>query len=324
MSNLNEPMGKIDTIVIETSMLTADIKGIRLAAANGAMLPPADPGAHVDLWLPDGNVRQYSVIERAADGSAYRIAVLREPASRGASAYVVDRLCVGQRIHVSGPRNNFALDESHDETVLIAGGIGITPILPMAMRLAKAGKRFSFNYLGRGRQRTALLDVIDAGPLKDIARIHFSDEHGEANLRGLIGAPRPGAHVYVCGPGRLIDGVLEAASDWPTDTLHFERFAAPAPVETTSAAVSFEVELAKSGKVITVKADQSIMQALRQERVRIDSVCREGICGTCAVPLLAGEAEHRDVIQTDTEKNQNTVIYVCVSRARSARLVLDL
>lgn len=301
MSNLNEPMGRIDAIVIETSMLTTDIKGIRLAAADGAMLPPADPGAHIDLWLPDRNVRQYSVIERAADGSAYRIAVLREASSRGGSAYVVDWLCVGQRIQLSGPRNSFALDENHDETVLIAGGIGITPILPMAMRLARAGKRFSFNYLGRGRQRTALLDVIDASPLKDIARIHFSDEHGEADLRGLIGAPRPGAHVYVCCPGRLIDGVLEAASDWPRDTIHFERFTAPAPVTTPSEPASFDVELAKSGKVITVKADQSIMQALRQERVRIDSVCREGICGTCAVPLLAGEAEHRDVVQTDTE-----------------------
>ena len=326
MSNLNEPPGRIDAIVADVSMLTADIKGIQLAAADGAMLPPAEPGAHIDLWLPDGNVRQYSVLERAENGSAYRIAVLREPASRGGSAYVVDQLGKDQRVQLSGPRNNFALGERHGETILIAGGIGITPILPMAMRLALADKKFAFHYLGRARQRTALLDVIEASALKDIVKIHFSDEHGEADLRTLIGAPRPGAHVYVCGPGKLIDGVLAAGSDWPPGAIHFERFSAQAPITASepSTSVSFEVELAQSGKVITVMPDQSIMQALRQERVRIDSVCREGICGTCAVSLLAGVADHRDMIQTDAEKKQNTVIYVCVSRARSARLVLDL
>jgi ferredoxin-NADP reductase len=329
MSTLNDLPGRIDAIVTDATMLTADIKGLCLATADGSMVPPAEPGAHIDLWLPDGIVRQYSVLERVNDGTAYRIAVLREPDSRGGSAYVVDLLGKGQHVQLSGPRNHFALDECKEETVLIAGGIGITPILPMAIRLASAGKKFAFHYLGRARERTALLDVIEASALKDIANIHFSDEHGEADLRTLIGAPRPGVHVYVCGPGKLIDGVLAAASDWPAGSIHFERFAAPAatPLEAKhdgAPDAPFEVELARSDKVIIVMPDQSIMQALRQERVRIESVCCEGICGTCSVTLLAGEADHRDMIQTDAEKNQNTVIYVCVSRARSARLVLDL
>jgi vanillate O-demethylase ferredoxin subunit len=308
MSNLNDTPGRIDAIVTDAAMLTANIKGLCLAAADGSKLPPAEPGAHIELWLPDGIVRQYSVLERLDDGTAYRIAVLRERASRGGSAYVVDLLGKGQRVQLSGPRNHFALNECNEETVLIAGGIGITPILPMAMRLASAGRKFAFHYLGRARERTALLDVIEASALKDIANIHFSDEHGEADLRTLIGDPRPGVHVYVCGPGKLIDGVLASASDWAAGSIHFERFASPTPGKTPSAQASpeapFEVELARSNKVITVMPDQSIMQALRQERVRIESVCREGICGTCSVTLLTGEADHRDMVQTDAEKNK--------------------
>jgi ferredoxin-NADP reductase len=318
----HEAQRRIDAVVVESSMLTADIKEIRLAPADGSALPDAPAGSHIDLWLPDGKVRQYSVVERAVDGSSYSIAVFREPCSRGGSAWIVDRLCAGQKVQLSGPRNNFALDERGDEYVLIAGGIGITPILPMALQLLSARKRLALCYLARTKERAALLNVIEAGPLRHVVRTHFSNEQGEIDLRELIGKPRANAHVYVCGPAALIDGVLAAGSDWPQEAIHFERFAANGPMP--PARGPFEIELARSGKTFTVQPDQSIMKVLQNAGIRIDSVCREGICGTCAVPLLAGEAMHCDAIQTDAEKAENRVIYVCVSRAKSAKLVLDL
>lgn len=318
----NEPIHKIDVVVSDAAMIATDIKGIWLTALDHSVLPPAGPGAHIDLWLPDGSARQYSVIDTGSDGASYRIAVLRAPGSRGASAFIVDQLQQGARLQVSGPRNNFALDEGNGEYVLVAGGIGITPILPMARRLAAIGKPFSFHYLARSRDRAALLDVIECAPLKDRVRLHFSDTHGAADLHSMLGKRRDGVHAYVCGPGKLIDGILDATQDWPAGAVRFERFAAPAnAVESPSA---FEVELARSGKVLSVAPDQSILQVLRKEGVRIDSVCREGICGTCAVTLLAGQVDHRDAVQTDDEKTQNQTIYVCVSRARSERIVLDL
>ncbi|MGU7774537.1 PDR/VanB family oxidoreductase [Burkholderia sp. MR1-5-21] len=315
----------IDAIVVDAAMLTPEIRGIAFAAADGARLPPAEPGAHLDVRLPDGTVRQYSIVERAADGSTYRIAVLREPRSRGGSAYIVERLARGDAVRLSPPRNHFVLDEHADEYVLIAGGIGITPILPMARRLSAIGKRFTLCYLTRARERAALLDAIESGPLRRTTRLHFSDAHGEVDLRALLGVPRRGAQVYVCGPGRLIDSVLDAARDWPAGAVHFERFAAaPASDDAKSDARAFEVELARSGRCVVVPPDRSILDVLRSERIAIDSVCGEGVCGTCAVTLLSGEAEHRDCLQTDGEKSRNDVIYVCVSRAKSTRLVLDL
>ncbi|CAB3962850.1 ferredoxin [Burkholderia aenigmatica] len=319
------PGDRIAAVVVEAAMLTPEIRGIVLAAADGAALPPADPGAHVEVRLPDGIVRHYSIVERAADGSTYRIAVLREPRSRGGSAYLVERLAPGDALDVSPPRNHFALDEHASEYVLIAGGIGITPILPMARRLDALGKSFTLLYLARSRERMALRDAIERGPLRENTRLHCSEQHGEADLRTLLGVPRAGAQVYVCGPGRLIDGVLEAARDWPAGAVRFERFGGAAPPrEPEPDAQAFEVELARTGRRVAVPAGRSILDVLRDERIAVDSVCGEGVCGTCAVTLLDGEAEHRDCLQTDAERRANNLIYICVSRAKSSRLVLDI
>ncbi|VWB19383.1 ferredoxin [Burkholderia aenigmatica] len=319
------PGDRIAAVVVEAAMLTPEIRGIVLAAADGAALPAAEPGAHVEVRLPDGIVRHYSIVERVADGSTYRIAVLREPRSRGGSAYLVERLAPGDALDVSTPRNHFALDEHASEYMLIAGGIGITPILPMARRLDALGKSFTLLYLARSRERMALRDAIECGPLRENTRLHCSEQHGEADLRTLLGVPRAGAQVYVCGPGRLIDGVLDAARDWPAGAVRFERFGAAAvPREPEAGAQAFEVELARTGRRFAVPAGRSILDVLRDERIAVDSVCGEGVCGTCAVTLLDGEAEHRDCLQTDAERRANNLIYICVSRAKSSRLVLDL
>lgn len=309
-----------EVIVRERTPLVVGITGLTLAAADGSVLPATDPGTHVDLWLPGGLVRQYSVIERTPDG-AYRIAVLHEPASRGGSAYLCEQIRMGDRLALSGPRNHFKLDEHADAYVLLAGGIGITPILPMARRLAELNKPFTLHYLARSRERAALLDALAEPALAGRVQLHLSEEHGSVDLAALLSTPRPGAHLYVCGPARLIDGVLAAAQGWPTGTLHFERFAS---VEAPASTAAFEVELARSARVLTVAPEQSILQSLRGAGVCIESICGKGVCGSCAVPLLAGEAEHRDSVQTDAEKALQQTVYVCVSRAKTARLVLDL
>ncbi|KWF25067.1 PDR/VanB family oxidoreductase [Burkholderia pseudomultivorans] len=315
----------IDARVVDATMLTPEIRSVVFASADGAALPPAAPGAHVEIRLPGGLVRPYSIVERAADGSTYRIAVLREPRSRGGSAYVVERLAPGDAVSLSAPRNRFVLDEQASEYVLIAGGIGITPILPMARRLDALGKPFTLCYLGRSRERMALLDTIERSALRANTRLHFSERDGEADLRTLLGTPRASAQAYVCGSARLIDGVLDAARDWPAGAIHFERFAAlAAPCPPRGDARAFEVELARTGRRIAIPAERSILDVLRDERIAIDSVCGAGICGTCAVTLLDGEAEHRDCLQTEAEKRANNLIYICVSRAKSSRLVLDL
>lgn len=313
---------RILAVVADAVMLTPEIRGIKLAAEDGEALPPAEPGSHIDIWLPDGNVRQYSIVERSADGKTYQIAVLRERASRGGSAYIVDSLSAGAKVTLSQPRNHFALVEHAEEYILIAGGIGITPILPMARALVSAGKQVELHYLVRSRERAALLDIIESAPLKQVAKLHFSGDGGEVDLRRIIGSPRPGTHIFVCGPARLIDGVLQTAREWPADSLHFERFAA-APVDSKENA-EFEIELACSKRKFSVPANSSILDVLREHNVPIESLCAEGVCGTCAVSLLAGEADHRDALQTDAEKAEQKVIYVCVSRAKSRSLLLDL
>jgi tetrachlorobenzoquinone reductase len=319
------PGDRIAAVVVDAAMLTPEIRCIVFAAADGTALPPAEPGAHVEVRLPDGVVRHYSIVERAADGSTCRIAVLREPRSRGGSAYLVERLAPGDALDVSAPRNHFALDERASEYVLIAGGIGITPILPMARRLDTLGKSFTLLYLARSRERMALRDAIEHSPLREKTRLHFSEQQGEADLRALLGEPRAGTQVYVCGPGRLIDSVLDAARDWPAGAVRFERFAGAAPqCGPTGGAQAFEVELARTGRRIAVPAGRSILDVLRDERIAVDSVCGEGVCGTCAVTLLDGEAEHRDCLQTEAERRANNLIYICVSRAKSSRLVLDI
>lgn len=297
------------------------IKHLTLFAADGLALPPVEAGSHIDLWLPGGLVRQYSVIE--ADGNSYSIAVQREPHSRGGSAFIVDQLRTDTALQISGPRCSFQLDAGDEHSILIAGGIGITPILPMARQLQAQGKVFAFHYMARSRAQVALLDAIERSGLQHTLQLHVSAEQGRADLRALLGAPREKTGIYVCGPARLIEGVLEAARDWPGNAVHFERFAA-ADAEAPVPARAFEVELKQSGKVLTVAADQSILQVLRAERIAMESLCGEGVCGTCAVGLLAGQADHRDSLQTEEEKKRNDTIYVCVSRAQSVRIVLDL
>ncbi|WP_370962747.1 2Fe-2S iron-sulfur cluster-binding protein [Amycolatopsis sp. cg9] len=284
-----------------------DVVRLTVRAPDGEPLPPWEPGAHVDLELP-GGVRQYSLCGRPEDTSAYQVAVLREPAGRGGSAYVHDELAPGHRVRVSAPRNHFPLVPA-ERYLFVAGGIGITPILPMLDRVTD----WQLVYGGRTRSSMAFTD--DLARYGDRVTIRPQDEDG---LLGLAALPvGPGTAVYCCGPAPL----LAAVEALGLENLHVERFT-PEPDDAPRTA--FEVELAGSGRVLAVPADRSILDVVGEAGVPVLSSCREGTCGTCETGVLGGTPDHRDAVLTAAERAESEVMMLCVSRSRSPRLVLDL
>jgi ferredoxin-NADP reductase len=288
---------------------------LELADPTGADLPAWTPGAHVDLLLTDELTRQYSLCGDPADRSVYRIGVLREPAGRGGSAYVHDRLREGDDVDVQGPRNHFELAPS-PRYLFIAGGIGITPILPMAAAARAAGADHELHYGGRSRRSMAFLAELEG-------TLHPQDEVGLLDLDALLGTPRPDTLVYCCGPEPLLVAVEEHCAGWPAGTLHVERFA-PKDAGDVVRAEGFEVELSLTGTTITVTPEQSVLAALAAAGVDVLSSCQEGTCGTCETAVLAGEVDHRDSLLTPDEQAAHDTMFVCVSRAAGPRLVLEL
>jgi ferredoxin-NADP reductase len=282
-------------------------------------LPAWEPGAHVDLSLGNGLVRPYSLCGDPAVRDAWRLAVLREPSGRGGSAYVHDELRVGDRVPVTGPRNNFPLVPS-PRYLFIAGGIGITPIRPMVAVAAAAGADWQLVYGGRRRASMAFRDELSA--LGDRVDLRPQDEYGLLDLESLLGVLSPDTFVYCCGPEPLLEAVEKHCGSWPPGTLHVERFTAP---ETdTSADAELEVELAATGTVVRVPAGTSILQAVRDAGVQALSSCEEGTCGTCETTVLSGVPDHRDSVLTGPERETCDFMMICVSRARTPKLVLDL
>ncbi|MGI6873048.1 PDR/VanB family oxidoreductase [Amycolatopsis sp. 3B14] len=306
------------TVRVHQSTWLADgVVRVELRDPVGAALPAWEPGAHLSLHLPNGLVREYSLCGDPADGHSWTVAVLREPSSRGGSAWVHERLTPGTLIEVDGPRNNFALEDA-PRHLLIAGGIGITPLLAMANTLQQRGSDWSMLYCGRSRSSMAFLADLPA----DRVRVHADDERGgppdlAAELTGL----RPGTLVYCCGPEPLIAAVEAALPD--ASILRVERFRAPTTAPATPDE-SFDVVCGGSGRRIPVPAGVSILDALAGAGVSVPNSCREGVCGTCETKVLAGEPEHRDFLLSDDEKAAGGTMLICVSRSRSAELVLDV
>lgn len=296
-----------------------------LVCPEGRDLPPFDAGAHVDLFLGNGLTRQYSLCNDPADRGHYRIAVLREPSSRGGSAYVHEALTEDATLEISTPRNLFALDETAAEHLLFAGGVGVTPILAMARRLQTLGLPFVFHYCARDRSRAAFLDELAVAPFADAVRLSFDTEpETRLDLDRALTAPTPGRRLYVCGPGgfmsHVIDGAL--ARGWAPDQIRKEHFAAaPAPEGENR---PFELVIHSTGQVVPVSADQTAAQALEAAGVFVPVSCEQGVCGTCLTRVTDGEPDHRDAFQTDDERAANGQFTPCCSRARTPRLVLDL
>jgi ferredoxin-NADP reductase len=293
---------------------------LTLARPDGGRLPDWTPGSHIDLVLPNGLTRQYSLCGDRWDAHSYRVGVLLETGSRGGSSHVHEQLQPGHLVGVGGPRNNFPLVPS-ERYVFVAGGIGITPLLPMVQQAVLLGADWQLLYLGRSRTSMAFLDELAS--YGDRVVVHPKDELGPLDLAGFLGAPAEGTRIYSCGPTRLLDAMETACAGLPPHTLRTERFVAEeqgAPARTAP----FEVELARTGTTVTVTPDLSVLEAVGSAGVEVLSSCRQGICGTCETGVLAGRPDHRDSLLDDDERAAGDCMYICVSRALTDRLVLDL
>ncbi len=295
---------------------------------RGEPLPAWEPGAHVDLVLRDGLVRQYSLCGDPHDTSVLQVAVLRESDGRGGSAHVHDTLTEGTVVRIGGPRNHFRLVDA-ERYLFIAGGIGITPILPMIGEAARRGADWRLVYGGRTRASMAFAERL-VDDHQDRVALCPQDETGLLDLDALLGSPRTDTQVYCCGPAALLDAVEQRCeAGWPAGALHTERFTPKALGRTDGGGAhgvdeAFEVELAGSGATLTVPADRSVLDVLEAAGVPVLSSCREGTCGTCETGVLDGVPDHRDSLLTAEERAAGDVMFVCVSRAVSKRLVLDL
>jgi len=302
-----------------------DICSFELVDPEGKALPPFSAGSHVDVHLGNGLVRQYSLCNDPAETHRYLIAVLRDLASRGGSA-AMHALEPGQVIHISDPKNHFALAHDAAHSLLLAGGIGITPILCMAERLSNTGASFELHYCTRSRERTAFAERIRGAAFVDRVHFHYDDgpDAQKFDAQATLGRPEPDAHAYVCGPTGFMDWVLHTArgAGWSEELLHREYFAAT-PIDTGNDG-SFEVKIASTGAVIRVGTHQTVVAALAAVGIEVPTSCEQGVCGTCLTRVLGGTPDHRDMYMTPAEQAKGDQFTPCCSRSKSARLVLDL
>ncbi len=303
-----------------------DIVTLELVAVNGQALPAFSAGSHIDVQLPNGITRQYSLCNDPQETHRYQIGVLRDAASRGGSTAVHDLVKEGDVLTISAPRNHFGLAHEAKRHLLLAGGIGVTPILCMAERLANTGADFAMHYATRAPERTAFRQRIAASAFA--SRVQFHYDNGDAaqklDLQQLLGQPEVGTHLYVCGPKGFMDAVLNTAraAGWPEAQIHYEFFGAE--VAKSDSDASFEIKLASSGRIVMVPKDQTVVQALAAAGVDIMISCEQGVCGTCLTRVLEGVPDHKDSYLTPEEQAANDQFTPCCSRSKTPQLVLDL
>jgi ferredoxin-NADP reductase len=323
---VNTPIGQLVTANVVSARITAKtvvadgVLTFTLTDPDGHRLPDWTPGSHIDLMLPNGTTRQYSLCGDRWDAYSYRVGVLREPSGRGGSAYVHDQLTEGDVVGIGGPRNNFHLVPA-EKYIFIAGGIGITPILPMIHQADLLEADWTLVYGGRSLASMAFLDEL-AG-YGDRVQIRPQDEFGLLDLAAILEQPMDGLKVYCCGPAPLIRAVELICEGLPAGALRVERFVAKkqgAPVRSQP----FIVDLMRTGTSVTVGPNISILDAVRDAGVTVLSSCRQGTCGTCETGVIAGNPDHRDSLLDDTERQTSSCMFICVSRSCSDRLVLDL
>lgn len=315
-----------EVIVVAKRLQAEGVSSYELAPADGRPLPAFAAGAHIDVHVPDGPVRQYSLFNPPGETHRYCIAILRDPASRGGSLRMHDAVREGEALTISEPRNHFPLQPEATRSLLFAGGIGVTPLLCMAEQLTRDGADFEMHYCGRSLPLMAFLDQLREARYADRVHLHADDgpDDQRFDARAAIGAPHEGAHLYVCGPTGYMDHVLQSARQlgWPEERLHREYFAG-APID-HSADDAFELVLARSGRVLRVAADQSAAQALIDAGVPLEVSCEQGVCGTCMTSVREGQPDHRDMYLTDAEKSRNDCFLPCCSRSLGPRLTVDL
>lgn len=322
-------MSQIEVKVTEKHQEAQDICVFELAPVDAnEKLPPFAAGAHIDVQVGNGLTRQYSLCNPQEGANSYVIAVLKEPSSRGGSRAMHETIRAGDTLRISEPRNHFPLAHDAKRSVLFAGGIGITPILCMAERLAMTGADFELHYCSRARERTAFVDRILQSSLASRVRFHFDDgsDAQKLDLQQTIGAVSEGTHLYVCGPGGFMDWVLTSAKSfgWNEHQLHKEYFSAAVEKNVQGDDVAFDVQVASTGQVFRVPPGRTVIAVLEENGIDVPVSCEQGVCGTCLTRVLQGEPDHRDLFMTDEERAANDQFTPCCSRSKSPCLVLDL
>ena len=303
-----------------------DIVSFELVSNDGGDLPEFTAGSHIDVHINDELVRQYSLCNAPSERHRYLLGILREVESTGGSVAMHDQVNVGDVLTISQPRNSFHLLEDASYSLLLAGGIGITPILCMAQRLSEIERDFDLHYCTRTVARTAFRDLLVHSSFS--ARVHFHHDDGDKaqllDIPGLLASRPDDANLYVCGPKGFMDIVIETAEkSWPADSIHREYFSAD-PMAGHEDDETFVVKIASNGAEFVVLPDKTIVEVLKENDIHVPVSCEQGICGTCLVGVLDGIPEHRDYFQTDEEQEANNQMTVCCSRAKSKEIVLDL
>jgi len=318
-------MSELSVKVIRKDAVAEDICSFELAGVDGRLLSPFSAGSHIDVHLPNGIVRQYSLCNPPQERHRYLIAVLRDPNSRGGSVCMHQQVQVGDMLRISEPKNHFALVPAR-RALLFAGGIGVTPLLSMAERLAQTQAAFEMHYCARSASRMAFADRIRMSMFSDAVHFHFDDgpDAQKLDAERVLAQPSPQTHMYVCGPTGFMNWVIGAAQKlgWLESNIHREYFAA-APVDTSHDG-SFQIKIASTGQLVTVPRGCSAVAALAVAGVEIPVSCEQGICGTCLTRVLEGQIDHRDMYLTEEERAKNDQFTPCVSRASSQVLVVDL
>ncbi len=319
----------VETLKVRVARKRDEADGICslvLLPVAGSVLPPFTAGAHIDLHLGQGLVRQYSLCNPPSDAQQYVVAVLRDPASRGGSQAVHEQVKEGQELEISAPKNHFPLAADGKQHLLLAGGIGVTPLMAMAEQLSADGADFALHYFARSASKAAFADRFADSAFASRVHTHWDDapQVPPVSLATLIGQPQAGQHLYVCGPKGFMDAVLATAraQTWPEDQLHFEFFGGQVVHDASD--VTFTVKLASSGLQIQVGPEQTVVQALHKAGVDVPIACEQGVCGTCLTRVLSGVPDHKDLYLTPEEQAVNDQFTPCCSRAKTAVLVLDL
>ena len=304
------------------------INAYEVVDPDGAALPPFTAGAHIDLHFRDGRIRQYSLCNDPAERHRYVFAVQREEAGRGGSAAIFEKIHVGRILTISDPRNNFSLAKDAEHHLLLAGGIGVTPMMAMVRHLETIGAPYTLHYCTRTPQRTAfrdeLADLIAAG--KVVLHHDQGDPRRGLDVAGLLAEPKPGWHVYYCGPEGFMNAIRAATGAWPKANVHFEYFSTPAtsPADAAHgpAVGAFQIKIASTGAVYDVPDDKSIVEVLRVHGIEVETSCESGLCGTCKTRYIEGAPEHHDFILDDDEKGE--YVMICSARSLTPLLLLDL
>jgi ferredoxin-NADP reductase len=313
------PGEPIEVRVADIRPAARDTNIYEFRRVDGKPLPSAAPGAHIDIKLPNGLVRQYSLLTSTADPESYTIAVKRDPSGRGGSSYMHGELKVGQTLRIKGPRNNFPLVDA-EHVILIAGGIGITPIFCMVQELVTQQRSWKLHYSSRSRADMAFLDALAK---HEPVYLHFDDEADGKflDIAKIVAEAPKNSHLYCCGPMPMLKAFEAATADWPRAQIHVEYFA---PKQEPAKAGGFVVELAKSKQEFVIAPGKTILEVLLDAGIYVDHSCELGICGLCETPLLSGIPEHRDAFLSEDQKAANNTVMICCAGSKSDRLVLDL